>query len=298
MFEEIKFEELQPHELHDDELHPIELQVHELTEDELDDDDLHVQELQPHEFQDHEKPEHELPVHELHEPESHELQESKLHDYDESPGDYELQVPEVVEYHHILEEEEYDAQENWPQNFEIITTTTKGHKDEEKEELEEYPEIQFSEFQVKVIDYDEDKPSEIGKPALVEELLTPRRPKLQQPGGAGRTLQKPVLQHWESRELLENTVEREFRLAREFVRARELPAIVSPRAETGPAEENPSESGKDLDLEELDLDMEGLQMESFIVFEYPVLEDEREGNHFNFDETFTSKSAKYSIYYH
>ena len=265
----------------DDESHEVELRVHEMKEDEVDEDELLYDELQEDQLQEHELQEDEL--------QEDELQEQEL-----------------------LEEEGGE----WPQSYEVITKTTKAAKEVEEEEEEEEIEMQFEEFQVKVVDYGalagkgkpahvETTPTEKGKPAHVEEKSPkPTRPKLQQRGG-GATSHKPVLQHWESRELLENTVEREFRLAREFVRERELPALSSvpksPTPSDPPAEpptEPPAESGIDLDADP-DLEMEELKMESFIVFEYPEGVEERgEESNFNFSETFTSKSNKYSVYYH
>lgn len=302
VYEEIKFEELDPHENHEiyenhgsNEYEELELQEHDLQEHELQEYELQeydADNLQECEIQ------HEL-QRELQENEEDSLQ-SELRELaadDLQYYDDEFQ-PETVEYVHIHETGEQEQTTNddeWiPQeSYEIITT--KNHKEEELDD--EFPELQFSEFQVNVVDYDEDKPTttETGRPAHAEGLLTPRRPALQtRTGGAG--LQKPVLQHWESRELLENPFERELRLAREFVRARELPAL-KPASPAPPAHDDAHAEASDSEME-LDLDdLEGLQMESFIIVEYPCEEDLKESN-FNFDETFTSKSAKYSVYYH
>jgi hypothetical protein len=335
IFEEIKFPEFHDPdevEIHvprveDDESGPRELQIHklephELQEYELEEHEPHDRELQMTELHD------EIPVHEMRELQDDTLREDELQEgellaeeleedslqedelcYEEFSKD-QLQVhhKSPVDYAELQDDDIWPEGEDvdWPQSYEIITTTTKGHK---RGEPEEYPELQFSEFQISVVDHDEAKSGEIVTPALVEDLLSPRRPQIEVPTKPS----KPILQHWESRELLENKLERELHLAREFVHARrELPELTprtransksKPKPKPAPKlEPEPEPELKPVSLElemdlDADFDMEGLQMESFIVFEYPI-DEEREDINFNFNETFTSKSNKYSIYYH
>lgn len=253
-----------------------------------------------------------------------EIFESK--EYEEGEGDHERDHEGVHEGDHEGEDEEdHEGEpEIHPHSFRFT------FNEKEVREPVEIPEMQFEEFEYRVVpaeqvekpeererkkveDEEEEERKEKEKQVEKERRLT--RPQLLAPT-TPRKQRRPNLQHWESRELLENPLEREFRLAQHYVRAVELPPlknsnrgddeakkskIEGPAVEVG--EEGETEEVTDIEEveEESEEDFEDIEfdllMESFIVVEYPLVEEPREIS-FNFDEMYISKSNKYSAYYH
>jgi hypothetical protein len=263
VYEEIKFEELDMHEIQDDELE--------------ENDELHLQTLEYQEIQAHDEVQDE----EDEEWQAHSYKLTELGKRDER----------AVEEEEVEGGEEYDVQEF---EYHVIPPTSESQEENNKEEVEIYEANKITNNKQEENKTEKKTPSN-------KQLL---RPHLQTTKPMLRA--KPVLQHWESRELLENSFEREFRQARENIRSRSLPAAPPPKLEilhfeatsldmhTDAHSDSHSDSDADSDLE---LDLVELQMESFIVVEYPPEGEEHESN-FNFAETYTSKSNKYSVFYH